>query len=120
MVTIDNYITKFKLIEFDSRKHESSKLVNKFPDRIPVIIDKATKESPSIDRNKFLVPKDITIGQFMYIVRNRTKLNKDEAIFLYVNNTLPNSTELMSSIYSKYKDKDGFLYISYSIESTFG
>jgi len=48
------------------------------------------------------------------------QLSPEKAIFLFVNNVLPPTAELMSRIYKDYKDEDGFLYITYSGENTFG
>jgi len=48
------------------------------------------------------------------------KLNPEQAIFLFVNDTLPPTAALMSQIYEKNKDEDGFLYVTYSGENTFG
>jgi GABA(A) receptor-associated protein len=39
---------------------------------------------------------------------------------LFINNTLPPAASLMSQIYKEHKDTDGFLYVIYSGESTFG
>jgi len=37
-----------------------------------------------------------------------------------VNNALPPTASLMSTIYEENKDEDGFLYVQYSGENTFG
>ncbi len=42
-----------------------------------------------IDKRKFLVPNDITIAQFMWIIRKRIQLSPEKAIFLFVNKTIP-------------------------------
>jgi GABA(A) receptor-associated protein len=97
-----------------------SKILEKYPDRIPVIIKKGNKETPDIDRCKYLVPKDITFSTFTCIIRKRIKLTKDQAIFIMVNNILVNQSEIMSSIYKKYKSQNGSLELTYSTESTFG
>ena len=97
-----------------------NKILAKYPDRIPVIIKKGNKEAPDIDRHKYLVPKDITFSTFTCIIRQRIKLTQDQAIFIMVNNTLVNQSEIMSSIYKKYKSNNGSLYLVYSTESTFG
>jgi GABA(A) receptor-associated protein len=34
--------------------------------------------------------------------------------------SIPNSAELMIKIYEEQKDEDGFLYVTYSGENTFG
>lgn len=106
---------------FEKRESESTSVLNKYPDRIPAIVEKDIKSTlPQIDKHKFLIPKDLTLGQFVYIIRRRMKITSDKAIFIFVQNILPPSGELIGSIYEKYKDVDGFLYITYCSETTFG
>jgi len=62
----------------------------------------------------------LTVGQFVYVVRKRIKLSPEKAIFIFVNNTLPPTAALISAIYEEHKDEDGFLYVTYSGENTFG
>ncbi|CAH1448274.1 unnamed protein product [Lactuca virosa] len=105
----------------EKRKSESSRIREKYPDRVPVIVEKAEKSDiPDIDKKKYLVPADLTIGQFVYVVRKRIKLSSEKAIFVFVKNMLPPTAALMSAIYEENKDEDGFLYMSYSGENTFG
>ena len=108
----------------EERKLESSEVIDKYPKRVPVIIEKYKECSntiPNITKKKFLVPNDITIGQFTYIIRKRIKLEAEHAIFLFVGkNNIPPSSKLISEIYTNYKDEDGFLYMVYSGENTFG
>ena len=105
----------------ESRCDESSKIRTKYPDRIPVVIEKAPNTLiPDIDKRKFLVPSDLTIAQFMFIIRKRIQLPAEKAMFLFVDKLLPATTATMGSIYEDYKDADGFLYIAYSGENSFG
>ena len=93
----------------------------KYPDRIPVIVEKSPKSDvPDLDKKKYLVPSDLTVGQFVYVIRKRVKLSAEKAIFIFVNNKLPPTASLMSTIYEENKDEDGFLYVLYSGENTFG
>ena len=79
-----------------------------------VICEKVTKSDiPVIDKKKYLVPSDLTVGQFCYVIRKRIKLAPEKAIFIFVNEVLPPTAALMSSIYDEHKDDDGFLYITY-------
>lgn len=108
---------------FEERLAESKRIREKHPDRIPVICEKSTrcnKDIPDIDKRKYLVPSDLTMGQFIYVIRKRMNLTPHKSIFLFVNHTLPQSSELISKVYEKCKDQDGFLYIEYSSENTFG
>lgn len=106
---------------FEQRKNEASRIRAKYPDRIPVIVEKAPKNPvPDIDKHKFLVPADLTVGQFVYVIRKRIKLTPEQAIYVFINNTLPPTAELMANMYREYAEKDGFLYIMYSGETTYG
>ena len=106
---------------FEKRLQESSRIVEKYPERVPVIVEKApTARLTNIDKNKYLVPCDLTVGQFIYIIRKRLLLKQQEALFIFINNTLPPASGMMSTVYEQHKDKDGFLYIVYSGENTFG
>ena len=103
------------------RKSEAQRIRAKYPDRIPVICEKDDRSDiPDIDKKKYLVPADLTVGQFVYVIRKRIKLSPEKAIFIFINNILPPTASLMSTIYEEQKDSDGFLYITYSGENTFG
>ena len=107
----------------DVRKASSASIRAKHPDRIPVIVEKRQRDAslPEIDKKKFLVPSDLTVGQFVYVIRKRIKLAPEQAIFLFVaSGTLPPSVETMQKVYDAHHDEDGFLYMTYSGENFFG
>ncbi|KAI4322530.1 hypothetical protein L6164_022214 [Bauhinia variegata] len=105
----------------ERRQAEAARIREKYPDRIPVIVERAEKSDvPEIDKKKYLVPADLTVGQFVYVVRKRIKLSPEKAIFIFVKSILPPTASLMSAIYEENKDEDGFLYMTYSGENTFG
>lgn len=97
-------------------------LLQKYPDRVPVILEKDTrcKTVPDIDKKKYLVPNDYTLGQFVYIIRKRLQLKASVAIFVFVDNILPSTSDTIAHLYAKHKHADHFLYITYSGENTFG
>ena len=105
----------------EKRKSEAERIRAKYPDRVPVICEKADRSDiPDIDKKKYLVPADLTVGQFHYVIRKRIKLAPEKALFLFCSNSIPPNAALMSTVYEEQKDEDGFLYIQYSGESTFG
>ena len=105
----------------EKRKTESTRILEKYPNRIPVIVEKEELSNIGvIDKKKYLVPVDLTVGQFMFVIRKRIKLPPEDAIFLFIDNTLPPTTSLMSQVYKQHANPDGFLYVLYSGESTFG
>lgn len=105
----------------EKRMEESVRMMGKYPDRIPVIVERSTSSQlPDIDKPKYLVPSDLTLGQFIHVIRKRIKLTSEQAIFIFVKNSMPICGTLMSDLYSKHKDDDGFLYVVYNGENTFG
>merc|ERR1711988_1811438 len=106
---------------FDKRAAEAARIREKYPDRIPVICEKDPRSDiPPVDKRKYLIPMDLTVGQFVYVIRKRINIPSDKAIFIFVNNTLPPTAALMSTVYEQHKDEDGFMYMMYSGENTFG
>jgi len=105
------------------RISESNRIRMKYPERIPIICEKTNSPSnsvPDLDKSKYLVPCDLTLGQFMFVIRNRMKLPSENALFLFVKGSIPSSNTIISELYDSKKDEDGFLYINYSGENTFG
>ena len=119
MPSVSSFSKKFTL---QQRIDESKRIMSKFNDRIPIICEKNQLDiyCPDIDKHKYLVPRDITIGQFMFVIRKRINLAANDALFLFINNSIFSSNITINSIYDANKNEDGFLYITYSRESTFG
>ena len=115
------FIEKYNFIE---RHLEANRIMARFTDRLPIICEKNQKDigTPDIDKHKYLVPYNITIGQFMYVIRRRIQLPSGVALFLFIgdNKTILPTHTLMEQVYNQFKNKDGFLYIMYSRENVFG
>ena len=69
----DHFIVRsFKTILFAAqRKEEALGIRAKFPQKVPVIVERYHKEKslPALDKTKFLVPQEITMSQFVTIIR---------------------------------------------------
>ena len=106
---------------FEDRLSESTKIMGKYPLRVPIIVEKCNNSLINdIDKNKYLVPSDLNMNQFVYIIRKRIKLDKSQSIFLMINDTICPSNTPIGVVYNDHKDNDGFLYIKYTSENTFG
>ena len=106
---------------FDERLQESTKIMEKYPDKLPIIVSKCSNSNLNdIDKNKYLVSNDMILSQFIYTIRKRIKLEASEALFFFIDNTVPKNGAPISELYNLHKDKDGFLYITYNSENTFG
>ncbi|EGB05062.1 hypothetical protein AURANDRAFT_70347 [Aureococcus anophagefferens] len=113
----------------DRRKSEAERIRAKYPDRIPVICEKADRSDiPDIAKKKRAPAPGASreraragrARRFIYVIRKRIKLPPERAIFIFVDNVIPPTAALMSTVYEVQKDEDGFLYITYSGENTFG
>ena len=106
---------------FDKRLNESKLITEKYPDKVPIIVERLkNSDIPDIDKKKYLVPKDLTTGQFIYVIRRRIKLEKEKAIFVFIKDILPPTSATIEQLYEENKDDDGFLYVVYSGENAFG
>ena len=98
----------------------SEDILKSYKNKIPVVIQISEKSNIYLDKLKYIVPKDITVQQFHCILNKYIIKNEKHSIIMFINNTLPTSTETIGSLYNQYKDNDGFLYITLSKENTFG
>ncbi|KAK4303391.1 hypothetical protein Pmani_024587 [Petrolisthes manimaculis] len=106
---------------FEKRRAEGEKIRKKYPDRVPVIVEKAPKARiGDLDKKKYLVPSDLTVGQFYFLIRKRIHLRPEDALFFFVNNVIPPTSATMGSLYQEHHEEDYFLYIAYSDESVYG
>ena len=107
--------------KMQKNKKESERILNKYPDRVPIIVNKEKVSSlPDSKKNKYLVPKDMVISQFIFIIRKNLTLSSSEALFITINDKLCASNKKIVELYEEEKHEDGFLYITYSSENTFG
>ncbi|ELW63620.1 CTD nuclear envelope phosphatase 1 [Tupaia chinensis] len=106
---------------FEKRRSEGEKIRKKYPDRVPVIVEKAPKARiGDLDKKKYLVPSDLTVGQFYFLIRKRIHLRAEDALFFFVNNVIPPTSATMGQLYQEHHEEDFFLYIAYSDESVYG
>ena len=106
----------------EERKNETLKIMKKYEDRIPIIVERSARtDLPDVEKNKYLVPNHLTIGQFIFTaLRTRLKIGNDKALFIFVNDIIPPTSASIKDVYEEHKDEDGFLYITYAGENTFG
>lgn len=108
---------------FEKRRNEAHRILTKYPDRVPVICERDPRslDIPEIDRKKYLIPYDLTVANFMYVIRKRLTLPPEKSIYLFVDETvMPATSQYLRNIYADHAHKDGFLYITYAGETTFG
>ncbi|KAL1501974.1 hypothetical protein ABEB36_007192 [Hypothenemus hampei] len=116
------YLERTKLYK-EIRKEEVMAIRTRFPNKIPVIVEKYWKEHqlPELNKSKFLVPQDITMAQFQSIIRNRMQMGQNQALYLLVNERSMLSLSLtLGQVYSEHAGPNGFLHITYASQEVFG
>ena len=99
----------------------SSTLPEKFKNRVPVVLNKGKGVLIELEKGKFLINKDTTLGQFAMMLRRKNKLTPTEAIYIFCNNVLPQSNATMMDLWTQHHDKDDdILYLTCAKENTFG
>jgi GABA(A) receptor-associated protein len=116
------YYFKDKYI-FEERFDEVQRIKKKYPEHIPVICEKDKNAGPSIascEKCKYLLKRNMTICEFIYIIRSKINLSPEKGLFFFINGVIPAMNEMMCTIYRNHKSNDGFLYMRYTSENTFG
>jgi len=111
-----------KNVPFDERKLKSALILKQHSDRIPVVVEcsEQLQSVHPLKKNKFIVPFDLTLSQFIFIIRKHMKLDPTYAIFVFINNKMYPITSILGNLYQDQKDEDGFMYLNIFQESTFG
>jgi GABA(A) receptor-associated protein len=108
----------------EEKKIDGAKLVEKYPDKVPILVKPDSRiKDPSliIDKKKFLVPRDLQVAQFIFVIRKRLRLKPEQAIFLFFGDKAVNTSASISSSYEMYKNKeDQVLHVTYACEAAFG
>ena len=68
------------------------------------------------------MPNTFKICEVQTIIRRKLKLKKEQSLFLLVNEgkDLVRSNGPLQEVFEKYQDEDGFLYVLYTGENTYG
>ena len=103
------------------RLTESQRISLRYPERCPIVIGRLNGGmGPKIKKHKYMVPRNLTIGQLIYVIKKQVQVSHEQAIFFFIKESIPLTSALVGNIFDKEKDDDGFLYIFYSTENTFG
>jgi len=104
----------------DKEKYEFNRLRTKYPNKIPVIID-----SDLLTKTKFLTPLDITVSQFLFVVRKKLKeVHSNEALYIFFKTkngkqVLKPGNHTLENVFNEC-NPNHFLYATLQKENTFG
>lgn len=123
--------SEFRLtMPFDKRHQTATTCKLQHPDKIPIIIE-SNRGAPVLNKKMHAFPKTLNFYHIKsYILEQLKKDPKTKDSLLDVSalivqvgtrgSYMPATKEKLSDIYEQYKSDDEFLYLTYSIELTFG
>ena len=100
-------------------------IMKKYPDRVPVYVKKSPtckSDLNDLEKHKYLIPIDMTMGNFLCVIRKHIKISSKQAIFIFVAKKsvlVPNSS-MFGELYKSHKEDDHLLHLDYTSENTFG
>ena len=90
----------------EERKNVANRILNEYQNRLPIICEVAPNSVlPPLKKTKYLVSYDMTISQFMFLIRRNIELSKETSLFLLTPKGIGlvgNSSMLEE--YNKHKD----------------
>ena len=115
-----------KEFNLEDRRKEADRILSQYPNRIPVICERAPNtDLPSLEKTKYLVPGDMTVAKFQFLIRKHIDLNKSSSLFLMAKKGNKEvaiaGDKTMREIYYINRDReDNFLYIFYVSQLVWG
>ena len=85
---------------FEKCCSEGEKIQKKSPDWVPVIVEKVPKAQIGVlDKKEYLVPSDLMVGQFYFLIWKGIHLPAEDSLFLFGNNVIPSTSATMGQLY---------------------
>lgn len=113
-----------KRLTLEQRQREYARVVARYGDtRVPVVLERGpSAETPHMDREKFIVPCDLTVAQLLFVVRKRMRLTRGDALFLLHSGCVVSTSATLRELKESNRNatEDGFLYLTYTTENAFG
>jgi GABA(A) receptor-associated protein len=116
----------FKLRPLEERKKDSALILQKYPNKIPILIEKDPNYQNNIElsKNKLLMEKTFKVYEITQAINYNylhLKICMDDKILNITLKAGLNFIKLsifdeLLTVYENYKDEDGFLYVQYSYE----
>merc|ERR1712129_96653 len=93
----------------------------RYPDRVPVICTRSRYAAglPDLAKSKFVVKGAMPCSEFKFLIHRQVAhalkghRGAEQTIYIFVNGLAPKTSTPMSDLYDKFRDTDGFLYITY-------
>ena len=112
-----SFLTKTK----EERKSISDHLLNNYPNMVPIHISRKFNYEKKIKKNKFLTPRNMTLNNFILIIRQKIIIDQYKSLCICHKDKLLNINDTLGFLFDNYKNKtDNILYLFYITETSFG
>lgn len=113
----------FRNRPLEERKEKLDKLLNRNPNKIPIIFEKHKDSKLKVENGdaKFISTKNIKLAEFTKQLRDMWKLKEDTSLFFSCGSKAVLKPDIsIGDLHEQNKDEDGYLYIQYREVETFG
>ena len=107
--------------DLETRIRDRERIEALHPGYIPTIVNPGSESTPPIKKQKYMLSRDLTGAQLIYIIRRRVALDSRQALFLLCNGRMITANDVLVTLHERNRDpEDGYLYITYTLENAFG
>lgn len=115
---------EFRGQPLQDRKDLFKQLNERYTDKVCIILEDKNSKTNFLEKYsfKYIVSKDTVFGHFIREFRKSISFDPSIGLFFYVRNGTVSASlsSTIEFIYNKFKDEDGFLYVQFVSENTFG
>jgi len=105
---------------FEARKTLSAKMRAVYPLHFPLVVERRGRGDPPLPKSRFLVAGEKRVAEALAQIRGEMSLAPHEALFFLARGQMVNPGETILRLHERASDEDGFLYLVYSREDSFG
>jgi hypothetical protein len=98
------------------------RLLQKYPDHVPVLATATRLLNSALTKQRFLCPRDMTVGQFQAKIRQHLPgITSATGVFLiFGDKCVCAAATRMAQVYTENRGHDLFLHVTVTGENTFG
>ena len=113
---------KFRDRPLEERKSRLAKLLEKSPNKIPIVFDRHPQSKlPDASSIKFISTRNLKLSYFTNQLRSALKMPAECALFFSSSKSkIVKQDVLLGELYDSVKHEDGFLYLEYREVESFG
>lgn len=121
-VDVSKYTPYNERVTLEKRLRDTEHILKKYPDHVPILVEKRPDSQFQFKQQKFLARNNITVGEFLITLRKHLiGINEKRAVYLFCeNHDLAPSSTLIGQLYKSNKSPDGYLVFVCEMENVFG